>query len=391
KLHAQIRDTGIGIPEDKVAVIFEAFQQADGSTTRKYGGTGLGLFICKKISNLMGGEVWAESKVACGSIFHFTAWLEKVAPKKTKRIVDISLSGKKILIVDDTSANLEILTHSLELAGMRVAALQKSQYVLSTLEKAANSSDPFDLCVCDIQMPGMDGLEVARAVRSFRPHQDQEKVISDKMRLLINTLPMIAFSSVMEKGAKECKEAGFNGFLMKPVHRKKLYRMIERLICIHAGQGDEDSISELKNEKSIVTQYSVREEMKRSASILLVEDNPVNQKLASMMLKKAGYQVDVADNGKKAVEQYTASPDKFDMIFMDLQMPEMNGLEATEMIRQQGFDAIPIVAMTANAMKGDREMCLNAGMNDYTTKPIKRETVFAVIEKWVFDRNRTEL
>jgi CheY-like chemotaxis protein len=192
----------------------------------------------------------------------------------------------------------------------------------------------------------------------------------------------------MERNARKCEEAGFDGFLSKPIRREKLYRMLERMI---GGRKVEGKKNEVVKEK-IITQYSVREEMKRSVRILLAEDNPVNQKLAKMMLTKAGYQVEVADNGKEAVEKYTASPENFDLIFMDIQMPEMDGIAATREIRKQAtiinqqssIKRIPIVAMTAHAMKGDREICIEAGMDDYITKPIKRELVFEVLEKWVF-------
>ncbi|NNG01936.1 MAG: response regulator, partial [Desulfobacteraceae bacterium] len=172
---------------------------------------------------------------------------------------------------------------------------------------------------------------------------------------------------------------GFNGFLSKPVRREKLFQMIERILA-----GESVIREKAKPNAKIHTQYSVREDKKHSIQILLAEDNLVNQKLAKMMLGKAGYKVDVAVNGKEAVERYASTPDAYDLIFMDIQMPEMDGKRAAKTIREMGFDDIPIVAMTAQAMKGDREKCLDAGMNDYITKPIKREVVFEILEKWVF-------
>ena len=210
-----------------------------------------------------------------------------------------------------------------------------------------------------------------------------QRTIRDS-KSLTRTLPMIALSSLMERDARLCKEAGFDGFLSKPIHRDKLFQMVERLLGERKDKGKENKGLREK----IMTQYSVLEEMKHSVHILLAEDNPVNQKLARIMLTKAGYQVEVVNNGKEAVEKYTASPKNFDLIFMDVQMPQMDGLEATKAIRQGGFDTVPIVAMTAHAMKGDREMCLEAGMDDYITKPIKREVVFEVLEKWVFGRKK---
>jgi len=370
KVHAKIRDTGIGVPKDKLSTIFDPFQQADGSTTRRYGGTGLGLSICKKISELMGGDVWAESEENKGSTFHFTAWLGKSEDKGAKRISPAPLFDKKMLVVDDNQANLKILTHNLQSVGIEVVALTEGRDVLQTLQESLDSGKPFDLFICDIQMPGMSGYDVAKEIRNpnFR----------------FQNLPMIALSSLMVRDAKKCEAAGFDGFLSKPVNRKKLYQMLERIFGEKKDEGKEDKTKEHK----IMTQYSVREEMKHSVSILLAEDNPVNQKLAKIMLTKAGYQVKVVNNGREAVDKFTTSPEYFDLIFMDIQMPEIDGIEATQTIRQKGFDTIPIVAMTARAMKGDREMCLEAGMNDYMTKPIKRETVFKMIEKWVFDREK---
>jgi CheY-like chemotaxis protein len=193
--------------------------------------------------------------------------------------------------------------------------------------------------------------------------------------------PILAYSSSTEgDAAKKCLIAGFDGFLPKPVHRRKLLDMMERLL---GGEKDDDKA---KKPVSIVTQHSMREEAKQSARILLAEDNPVNQKLAQMVLTKAGYQVEVANNGREAVDTYTRAPEAFDLIFMDVQMPQMDGMTATRAIRDKGFGRVPIVAMTAHAMKGDREKCLDAGMDDYIPKPVKRELVFEMLEKWVFKR-----
>ncbi len=380
KLHAQIRDTGIGIPKDKLATIFDPFQQADGSITRKYGGTGLGLSICKQISEIMGGDVWAESGIYKGSIFHFTAWLGKAEAKEAKRFNPVSLSGKKALIVDDNQTNLDILRNVLEKVGMSVIALINGIEVVPVLQKSLEANDPFDLCISDIMMPGMSGYEVAKQIRNF-------KSSIFNLQSSIRSLPLIALSSLMERDAKKCKEAGFDGFLAKPIRREKLYKMLERIIG-GRGKPKAEEAGARAEQVQIVTQYTIREEMKRSVCILLAEDNPVNQKLAKIMLTKAGYQVEVANNGKEAVEMYTANPEDFDLIFMDVQMPEMDGLEATRKIRNPQSKIrnrdIPIVAMTAHAMKGDREMCLEAGMDDYITKPIKRGIVFEILQKWVF-------
>jgi len=394
KLHATIRDTGIGIAKDKLSLIFDPFQQADGSTTRKYGGTGLGLSICKKIANLMNGDVWAESnhqstidnhqadsaKVANattagsrgGSIFHFTAWLGKTSEKEAKKFVPVSLSGKKVLIVDDNRTNLEILDQLLRSAGMVVVALIKGEAVLSTLQRAIEAGDRFHLSILDIQMPHMSGYDIAKEIRKWEgenPHGEDPKA----------RLPLVALSSLMARDARKCEESGFDGFLNKPIRRENLYLMLEGAL----GESVDDVKEDKLEKQKIMTQYSLREEKKHSVRILLAEDNLVNQKLAKIMLTKAGYRVKIANNGKEAVEKYSVSPADFDLILMDIQMPELDGMEASRSIREMGFDAVPIIAMTAHAMKGDREKCIGAGMNDYISKPIKREVVFEVLEKWV--------
>ncbi len=368
KLHVKIRDTGIGIPKDKLATIFDPFQQVDGSTTREYGGTGLGLSICRQIANLMDGDAWAESEVNKGNTFHFTSWLQKAEVKEVKRFTPVSLSGRKALIVDDNQTNLDMLTHILKSVGMGVVAPRNGQEVVPTLQKALEAKNSFDLCLIDIQMPGFSGYEVAKHIRNSN--------------YKFSNLPLIALSSLMERDAQKCEEAGFDGFLNKPIRREKLFQMLERIMGERVAGGAKGEVAKQK----IMTQYSVREERKHSVRILLAEDSVDNQRLAKLILTKAGYQMEVADNGQEAVKKYTQSPQDFDLIFMDVQMPEMDGMEATKTIREKGFDTIPIVAMTAHAMKGDREKCLEAGMDGYITKPIKRELVFGMIKKWVLDK-----
>jgi len=391
KLHVMVRDTGIGIHKEKLDSIFNAFQQADDSTTRKYGGTGLGLSICRKIAALMNGEIWAESPVPLemvgvnapaaepGSVFHFTSWLEKSNKKPENKLVKISLANLRVLVVDDNQVNLEIIRHILESVGMQVVCIKNGKQVVPTLQEAAAGSNPFSLCIVDILLGDMNGVDVAKAVRGQ---------VSE-----ISQVPLLAFSSSMDTTARSCREVGFDGFLPKPIRRDRLYKMLERLLIDTANLRDGQAN---RSEREIATQHSVREKTKHSMQILLAEDNKLNQKLAVLMLKSAGYQVEVANDGQAAIDKYSAAPDQYDMVFMDIQMPNVDGLSATKAIRKVETDRsqntgseqrIPIVAMTANAMKGDREKCLGAGMDDYVAKPIKREVVFKMVDKWILKRN----
>ncbi len=364
KIHAVIRDTGIGISAENLSKIFEPFRQADGSTTRRYGGTGLGLSICRQIAHLMEGEVWAESELGKGSLFHFTGWLEKAEARATRKIAPVSLTNKMALLVDDNLTNLELLSRMLAAAGMQTVSVSQPDRVLDVMKEAQNSGQPFQVLISDIQMPGLSGYDVAGWIRRSKEP--------------FSGVPMLALSSLLERDARRCQEAGFNGFLSKPIQRSKLFKILERIL-----QREETGLI-VQEKEEIVTQYTVQEEKKHSLRILLAEDNPVNQKLAKLMLEQAGYQVALAGTGEEAVTVYSQTPDAFDLIFMDVQMPKVDGLEATRRIREKGFDAVPIIAMTAHAMKGDRDRCLEAGMNDYLSKPIRREAVLDILKKWVF-------
>ncbi len=365
-LHSKIRDTGIGIAEDKFQSIFEAFKQADGTTTRKYGGTGLGLSICKKIARLMGGEVWVESVVGEGTTFHFTALMKKSTRKIENVTKEQDFKNIKALIVDDNHTNTEILRNILTKAGINVTPLLDGTKALEIMKEAEKSGQPFNLAILDLQMPLISGFDLAKDIRS-------SKIAS-------NSIPLLAYASSTEKIANRCRDVGFNAFLTKPSRRPILFKTLSKIL----GKIQEPSSENKK--KEIVTQYSVREEIKQSIRLLLAEDNAVNQKLATIILTKAGYKVQVAANGKLALEMISDNPTAYDAILMDIQMPEMDGIEATQQIRQKGFTSIPIIAMTANAMKGDREKCIEAGMDDYMSKPIKRETVYKILEKWLYDK-----
>ena len=254
---------------------------------------------------------------------------------------------------------------------MRVVPLTKGEDVLPVLKGAVEAGDAFDICISDIQMPGVTGYDIVKQIRAHN--------------MPIRSLPLLALSSSLEIEAKICCEAGFDGFLPKPVHRKRLLEMMERLL----GESGK-SPAGIKNER-ILTRHSLREESKHAVRILLAEDNPVNQKLIMVMLLKGGYHVETTNNGREAFERFTNAPDAFDLILMDIQMPDMDGIEAAQEIRKleeklsPGRERIPIIAVTANAMKGDMENYIEAGMDDYLPKPIKREAVFEMIKKWVLD------
>jgi CheY-like chemotaxis protein len=364
KIHTYIRDTGIGIPKDKLETIFELFSQADGSTTRKYGGTGLGLSICRQIARLMNGDVWAESEIGKGSCFHFTAWLDKSSKKPERFIIEKEVKRKRVLVADDNPNNLKIISHNLEKVGMIPIEISQSPQVLAKLAEQLAANQPIDLCILDIHMPELDGYDVAQKIR-----QSDNSAIAN--------LPLIAFTSQTSKEISKARDVGFNGYLPKPIHRNKLLAMIQRLLI--KSNSDETAA----NPDYLLTHYSLVEDTKHSVHILLAEDNRINQRLAQQMLTKAGYQLDIAQDGQEAVDMIQTNPGKYQLIFMDIHMPNLDGRSATQKIRELGFSELPIIAMTADAMKEDEEKCLQAGMNDYISKPIKRSIVFQMIKKWV--------
>jgi CheY-like chemotaxis protein len=264
---------------------------------------------------------------------------------------------------------------------MHVKALDHADNILETIQNITETEKPFDICIIDINMIGINSYDIAKQIRACPPP--------------VSGLPLLAFSSPIPGGAAKCEKAGFDGFLTKPIRTDRLLQMVKQLI----GKKKRDEECLKTTDRQIMTQHSVRENIKRSIKILLAEDNKVNQQLAKIMLTKAGYNVEIANNGLEAFNKFIKNPEAFNLILMDVQMPEMDGLEASMAIRhwenkknelsvkngnKQEF-GVPIIAVTANALEGDKEKCLNAGMNDYLTKPIKRETVFEVIEKWIFN------
>ncbi len=362
KLHVMIRDTGIGVPKDKLTNIFEPFQQANGSMTRKYGGTGLGLPICKQIAKAMGGDVWAESELKKGSQFHFTASLERSEHQRDKRWNESAFHAKRILLVDDNPTRLEILRQEIESGGIRVTPLTRGEEAVSLLRKAIEAGDPFDLCLIDLQMPHRNGYEVAKEVQQSQ----------------IPNLYLVALSSSFERGGSKWEEQGFDAILTKPVRREKCFQLLEQ--CLGEMKKETDKEDDTQNQRRKLA--SEQKTVKQPPHILLAEDNLVNQKVATKMLEKLGCYVDVAVNGLDAVKKVKEG--HYDLVFMDGQMPGMDGYEATAEIRKREdpSEHIPIIAMTAHAMKGDMERCLEGGMDDYLTKPIKKEMIFEMVKKW---------
>ncbi|MCP4149408.1 MAG: response regulator [bacterium] len=365
-VHAVIRDTGIGIPPEKQAEIFEDFRQADNSTTRKYGGSGLGLSICKQIVEMMTGTIRVESECGKGSVFSISVSMEKSNKKVPAKPPSQLLAGKRVLVTDNNRNNLKILTHILENLGMRPLAITSGENVLPAILQASKEKDPIEIGILDIHMPVITGDEVARLIRARKEPS-------------IAALPLLALSSTTIRQALLFKESGFNAYLPKPIPGFKLEKMLKCLLGGDAG-GEGNSQHE-----QLMTRFSI-EEAKHSVCILLAEDNPINRKLAKLMLTRGGYRLETAKDGKEAVEMFTAEPEKFNLIFMDVNMPEMDGRRATTIIRQKGFIDIPIIAVTADALKEDREKCMAAGMNDYISKPIRRETVFNIVKKWTDGR-----
>ncbi|RMH98619.1 MAG: response regulator [Calditrichaeota bacterium] len=380
-LHFAISDTGIGIPPEKQQLIFEAFAQVDSSNTRKYGGTGLGLAISRQLAELMGGSLWVESpanwnlghdipgngeeiypwKGGPGSTFHFTARFRQQtsveeAPEEIP--AGVTLEGVPVLVVDDNPVNRRILQELLTRWKMKPELVENGPAALRKLAEAVEQRRPFSLALLDVQMPGMDGFTLAEKIREDPRFQ---------------SLRLIILTSFGEKDHPErCRELGIWGYYHKPIHPRELRMALYRVLA-----GETGSIAPApRSEKQALPPAGEKAPAPASGgglSVLLAEDNPVNRRLAVRMLEKLGHRVEVAENGKEAVEKWRQG--KFDVILMDVQMPEMDGLEATRCIRREEDQTgghVFIIALTAHAMKGDRERCLTAGMDGYLTKPLKK-------------------
>lgn len=372
-LHFSVRDTGLGIPLEKQSSIFDAFTQADNSTTRKYGGTGLGLSICWRLVEKMDGRIWLESQPGRGSTFHFTArfGLQDAFSSTRSSIALETLRGRSVLIVDDNATNRHILKEMLSGWKMKTVEADGGHSALALLKQARAAGTPFSLVLLDAQMPEVDGFQVAKQMK-----QDPE---------LSSSVSIMLTSAGFRGDAARCRELGIQAYLPKPIKHSDLLQAIQTVL----NRAEDTNIRRPANSppklepSALVTTHSLREGRKH-LNVLLAEDNRVNQLVAVRLLQKRGHTVVLVETGKAALE--AARNGSFDLILMDVQMPEMDGLEATGLIRESEKPTgkhTPIVAMTAHAMVGDRERCLAAGMDGYIAKPLSVKDLFETIEALV--------
>jgi signal transduction histidine kinase/DNA-binding response OmpR family regulator len=367
-LHFAVRDTGIGIPPEKHQPIFEAFSQADKGTTRQYGGTGLGLTIASRLVAMMGGRIWVESVVGLGSTFHFTVRLGtgKRTPEES-RGPWVSLTGLRALVVDQNAASRRILESLLNRWGLRVTSVQGAEAALSVLQEARRYGDVFRVALIAANLSGTDGFALAEQIR----HNPEMEGVT-----------LLMLTSAGQRGdAARCRQLGVKAYLTKPLRQEELLEAIQTAL---RGRGSETEASLL------VTRHSLSGPS-RKLRILLAEDSRVNQQLATRLLERRGHRVVVAGDGREAI--LALEKQSFDLVLMDVEMPEMDGLEATAAIREKEKGSgthLPIVAMTAQAMAGDREQCLAAGMDDYVSKPIDKDDLYAKVEQFVPKPNALE-
>jgi PAS domain S-box-containing protein len=367
-LHFAVSDTGIGIPPEKQGMIFDAFTQVDSSATRKYGGTGLGLSISSRLVQMMQGRIWVESQVGQGSTFHFTVPFSRAAaPAPAAAHETTSLVNRRALLIDDNAISRRSLVGLLEQLGMKVVAVESGGRALNYLRQARDSGEPVDLIVADAHMPGMNGFEFVEDLRRSPE---------------LSHSPVIMLTSAGQRGdAARCRELGVAAYLMKPVRRSELRAAILQVV----------GTLPLEKPQHVITRHSLREaKVSRPACILLVEDNPVNQKYAARLLEGGGYRVIWARNGLEALEAVQSQTP--DAILMDLEMPEMDGYQATKAIREReakNGGRIPIIALTAHAIAGVREQCLAAGMDGYVSKPINARELLETLEACLLNAERS--
>jgi len=381
----EVADTGIGMDKTALEHIFQSFTQADNSTTRKYGGTGLGLTICQQLVELMDGSIGVESEKGKGSRFWFKVPFKRSRVSQGLGIPQKSLKGLRVCIVDENKTNRMVLQHYITNWGMKAVSVVDADQALNMFQVVSDWGTPFDLVILDQHIPGVSGLELAHMI---------------KRDPTLRSMKLILLSSVGKKGdAKKTQDAGISGYLPKPVRQAELYQCITMVMGLEEPSGSPEE----NNEKPPLVTRHVLEEAEKSEKtrILVAEDNVVNQKITVRMLEKCGYRTDVVSNGKEAIEALHRTA--FDLILMDCMMPIMDGFEAAREIRKReaslvardaslGNDEqpatsnerrIPIIALTANAMQGDREQCLASGMSDYLAKPLKFEDLRKMLEQWL--------
>ncbi len=368
----EVKDTGIGISPSRQAAIFSPFTQADGSTTRKYGGTGLGLSICRQLTELMGGTIGIISDEGEGSLFWFTARFEKrnadSFPAETAIVADIT--GTKVLVVDDNASSRMLMITLLSNWGCSYETAGDGATGLLLLHEAVEQGTPFRIALISQEMPGMDGMELGRRIKA-------DPLIRSALLVMVTSLGQRSDLAILE-------EIGFSGYLAKPVRQSHLHECLGIVL----GKANGDAVAS----SGIVTRLDVSESPKREIRILLAEDNIINQKVAQNVLHRLGYKVDVVANGLEAVRALQLI--NYDLVLMDCMMPEMDGFQATAAIREAGSRVfnpkVSIIAMTANAMKGDRELCLAAGMDGYLTKPIRKEKLVEALEAVILHKEMQE-
>ncbi|NNG01228.1 MAG: response regulator, partial [Desulfobacteraceae bacterium] len=363
KFHAKVRDTGVGIAEEQLESIFEIFQQADVATNRRFGGTGLGLSICKNISKMMGGDVWVESRLGRGSTFHFTGYLDLAKHQVVDDSQQTEFREKRVLIIDQDKDDLTYISELLSQNGMSVIGMSKPGEAMDGVETFLHKGKPFDLLIADLE--------------TFENNGDRMAVLLRQTGSGVADVPIIALSSSQVYIDKETKENACDGHISKPIEKDKLLQMIDELTADKTSlstQGSSLSDGDKLND-------TLPEDFKHTIKILVAEDNRVNQQLIIRFLTGEGYRVDVVGNGREAIERITEFPDAYAIILMDVQMPELDGLSATERLREDGFTGIPIIAMTANALAEDKQRCFDAGMDDYISKPLQREQLYSMIER----------
>ncbi len=363
RLRFEVRDTGIGIPEEKLGLLFSAFQQVDASTTRRFGGTGLGLVISKRLARLMGGEIGVTSGAGRGSTFWFSAVLRKQDPSRGAGLERADVRGVRILAVDDNATNRLVLSEQLSSWGVRHEEADSAAQALRMLQAAVTAGDPFRIVITDMQMPVTDGETLGKAIKA-------DPALRGALLVMMTSLGL-------RGDAKRLEEIGFSAYLTKPVKQSQLHDCLATVLGRSLGNG--------RVEPALLTRHSLSEARRHGFRILLADDNSTNQQVALRVLEKLGYRAEAVANGQEAVQALSDAP--YDLVFMDVQMPVMDGFEATRAIRSGTSGVrnprVPVIAMTAHAMKGDRERCLEEGMDDYVSKPIVPADLVKALEKWL--------